>query len=263
MTNRLTQLFSKKSSDILNVYFTAGHPALDSTAAIISGLTESGVDLIEVGMPYSDPMADGETIQRSSARALANGMTLQKLFGQLQEVRQSVDTPIVLMGYLNQMMQYGVERFLSMAQESGVDGLIIPDLPMDIFQNEYAELFRKYNMCMSFLVTPQTSDERIRIADDLSSGFLYVVSQSSITGGSGDISEEQKSYFERIEGLDLKSPRLIGFGIHDRQTYETACRHAHGAIIGSAFIRAIDGCDEQSLETSITAFVSGIKNKKA
>jgi len=214
------------------------------------------VDLIELGMPYSDPLADGETIQRSSQIALQNGLSLDTLFAQVQEARQETQVPIIAMGYYNQMLQYGVERFLSSAQESGIQGLIIPDIPMDIYERDYLELFEKYNMEISFLITPLTSDERIRQADRLSSAFIYVVSQTSITGKSGDISDEQKQYFERIENMNLDSPRLIGFGIHDKTTYNVACDNSHGAIVGSAFIRALDA---DNIEGSVENFVTSIR----
>jgi len=247
---------NNKGKEILNVYCTAGYPSLDSTVTVLKSLSDQGVDLIELGMPYSDPLADGETIQRSSQIALQNGLSLDTLFAQVQEARQETQVPIIAMGYYNQMLQYGVERFLSSAQESGIQGLIIPDIPMDIYERDYLELFEKYNMEISFLITPLTSDERIRQADRLSSAFIYVVSQTSITGKSGDISDEQKQYFERIENMNLDSPRLIGFGIHDKTTYNVACDNSHGAIVGSAFIRALDA---DNIEGSVENFVTSIR----
>jgi len=254
MTIRNT--INNKGKEILNVYCTAGYPSLDSTVTVLKSLSDQGVDLIELGMPYSDPLADGETIQRSSQIALQNGLSLDTLFAQVQEARQETQVPIIAMGYYNQMLQYGVERFLSSAQESGIQGLIIPDIPMDIYERDYLELFEKYNMEISFLITPLTSDERIRQADRLSSAFIYVVSQTSITGKSGDISDEQKQYFERIENMNLDSPRLIGFGIHDKTTYNVACDNSHGAIVGSAFIRALDA---DNIEGSVENFVTSIR----
>ena len=254
MTIRNT--INNKGKEILNVYCTAGYPSLDSTVTVLKSLSDQGVDLIELGMPYSDPLADGETIQRSSQIALQNGLSLDTLFAQVQEARQETQVPIIAMGYYNQMLQYGVERFLSSAQESGIQGLIIPDIPMDIYERDYLELFEKYNMEISFLITPLTSDERIRQADRLSSAFIYVVSQTSITGKSGDISDEQKRYFERIENMNLDSPRLIGFGIHDKTTYNVACDNSHGAIVGSAFIRALDA---DNIEGSVENFVTSIR----
>ncbi len=254
MTIRKTIL--DKGSDILNVYCTAGYPKLDNTGTILKSLSSQGVDLIELGMPYSDPLADGETIQRSSQIALQNGLTLDILFGQVKEAREHTSTPIIAMGYYNQMLQYGVERFLSRSHDSGIQGLIIPDLPMDIYERDYQHLFVKYNMEISFLITPLTSDERIHQADKLSTAFIYVVSQTSITGKQGVISIAQKKYFERIESMNLVSPRLIGFGIHDRMTYNQACKYSHGAIVGSAFIRSLD---VENVEGSIETFVNGLR----
>ncbi len=257
MKNRIIDLFERKGGDVLNVYFTAGHPELDDTASIISALDSQGVDLVEIGMPYSDPMADGETIQNSSQKALTNGMTLALLMKQITTLRKSSNIPIIIMGYYNQMIQYGEERFLQEASEAGVDGLIIPDLPMDVYADQYKDLFEKYNVTMSFLITPETSDDRIRKADKLSNGFLYVVSKSSITGSSSTISDRQKAYFNHINSLDLKTPRLIGFGIHDKTTYDTACEYAQGAIIGSAFIRALEG--KGGLKEKIDKFIGGVR----
>jgi len=255
--NRLTKLFSEKESEILNIYFTAGHPRLDSTSEIIHSLTDLGVDLIELGVPYSDPMADGETIQHSSSQALKNGMTLQTIFNQVTVSRRTSQVPIILMGYYNQMMQYGIERFLQSCQKSGVDGLIIPDLPMSVYRRDYQGLFEQYDLKIAFLITPETSDERILLADELSSAFIYVVSKSSITGSAGAIDQAQKTYFKRINDLKLKAPRLIGFGIHDRETYLTACENSNGAIIGSAFIRALDKAED--LAEGITQFIGAIR----
>lgn len=255
--NRLTKLFSEKQSEILNIYFTAGHPHLDSTVDIIQNLTDLGIDLIELGVPYSDPMADGQTIQNSSSVALKNGMTLQILFNQVVESRKSSQVPIILMGYYNQMMQYGLERFLQSCKESGVDGLIIPDLPMSIYKRDYQEMFEQYDLKIAFLITPETSDERILMADDLSSAFIYVVSKSSITGSAGAIDQEQKDYFKRIVDLNLQTPRLIGFGIHDRDSYLIACANSNGAIIGSAFIRTLSKAD--IISESIAEFVGTIR----
>lgn len=255
--NRLTKLFSDKNSEILNIYFTAGHPKLNDTVEIIKSLTDQGVDLIELGVPYSDPMADGETIQNSSSIALKNGMTLKVLFDQVAQSRKDSQVPIILMGYYNQMVQYGLERFLQTCQSSGVDGLIIPDLPMSIYKRDYQQLFQQYDLKIAFLITPETSDERILLADELSSAFIYVVSKSSITGSAGAINAAQKEYFKRIDDLKLNAPRLIGFGIHDRDTYLTACANSNGAIIGSAFIRALDKAED--ISSGIKHFVGGIR----
>jgi len=256
-SNRLDELFERKKEGILNVYFTAGHPTLESTGAIIKSLEKSGVDLIELGMPYSDPMADGPTIQDSSQKALANGMSVDKLFEQVAAVRETCQVPLLMMGYLNQMIQYGKEKFLAKAEKVGIDGLIIPDLPMNLYEKHYQDLFEKYNIRKTFLITPETSEERILKVSTLSKGFIYVVSKSSITGSSAEINADQKSYFKRIIDLKLPNPRLIGFGIHDKATYNVACQNANGAIIGSAFIRVLDRADD--LDNAITTFIKSIR----
>lgn len=256
--NRLDRLFEIKSGDILNVYFTAGFPRLDSTVEIIKTLEDSGVDLVELGMPYSDPMADGPTIQQSSDVALKNGMSLELIFSQVTEARKSCSIPIILMGYYNQLLQFGMEKFLTAAHDAGVDGLIIPDLPMFLFKKKYQAQFDAHNIRMTFLITPETSDERILEAASLSKGFIYVVSKSSITGGSKHISEEQVQYFERVKNLGINNPLLIGFGIHDRSTYETACKYSNGAIIGSAFIRHLEK-SKDDLQNGITSFIQKIR----
>lgn len=254
--NRLTTLFQTKTENLLNVYFTAGYPQLDSTETIIRTLADAGADLIEVGVPYSDPMADGETIQKSSMQALKNGMTLDTLFAQLRSARQHTEVPMVLMGYFNQVMQYGPERFCKAAQDAGVDGLILPDLPVFEYEQEFKAIAERYDLQITFLITPQTSDERIRKIGALSTGFIYVVSSSSITGSSSGISDGQKDYFARIAALDLPQPKLIGFGISDAKSFRTACEYANGAIIGSAFIRALAG--QEDVVAATTAFVEGI-----
>ncbi len=242
--NRLSTLFARKQAGILNVYFTAGYPGLNDTVPVITGLAAGGADLIEIGMPYSDPMADGPTIQNSGMQALANGMTLKLLFEQIREARRQTDVPLVLMGYYNQLLQYGVERFISDAAAAGIDGLILPDLPLREYERDYRKMIEAAGLQFTFLITPQTAEERIRAIDAASDGFIYVVSSSAITGNSREISPQQIAYFERIAALNLTSPRLIGFGISDRESFETACRHAQGAIIGSAFIRSLAGATD-------------------
>jgi len=238
--NRIKALFENKKQEVLNVYFTAGFPELNDTATIIKELDQSGVDLIELGMPYSDPLADGETIQRSSSRALKNGLQLDLLFEQVTDVRKETEVPIMLMGYYNQIIQYGQDKFFQQCQSAGIDGLIIPDIPMDYYEQHVEKALKDHGLTMTFLVTPETSDDRIKQADKLSSAFLYVVAQSSITGGTSDISEAQQAYFEKLSTLDLEAPRLIGFGIHNRETFAKAAKKANGAIIGSAFIRMLE-----------------------
>jgi tryptophan synthase alpha chain len=255
--NIIRKKILEKKGDILNVYFTAGYPNLNDTPRIISLLEKEGVDLIELGMPYSDPLADGLTIQESSARALENGMSLDILFDQVSTARKTCTIPIIAMGYYNQLLQYGVERFLKKASVAGINGLIIPDIPMNVFEREYKELFSRFNISFSFLISPMTSEERIRKADELSSAFIYVVSKSSITGKQEGISSDQKAYFEKIIAMKLNSPTLIGFGIHDKKTYQSATKYSYGAIVGSAFIRAIS--QEGSLEENIAGFIKRIR----
>jgi len=256
MKNRITALFEKKEENILSIYFTAGYPELNDTLKIISQLEKSGADLVEIGMPFSDPIADGPVIQQSSEIALKNGMTIQVLFEQLKEIRKSLSIPLILMGYLNPVMQYGVEKFCIKCKEIGVDGTIIPDLPLEIYETEYKEIFEKNSLSNIFLVTPQTSDKRIRKIDSLSTGFIYMVSSSSTTGVKGAVSEEQISYFERIRSMNLRSRRLIGFGIYDKISFEKACIYANGAIIGSAFVKALEG--DGTIKTKVYSFIQKI-----
>ena len=244
MKNRITTLFERKDKNILSIYFTAGYPELNDTVAIISELGKNGADLIEIGMPFSDPVADGPVIQHSSEIALKNGMTINLLFGQLKEIRKSVSIPLILMGYLNPVMQYGIENFCKKCKEIGIDGTIIPDLPLEIYEAEYKQIFEENSLSNIFLVTPQTSDERIIKIDSLSSGFIYLVSSSSTTGIKGSMNEKQMSYFERIQKMNLRSKCLIGFGISDKASFKNASIYSNGAIIGSAFVKAIDGVGE-------------------
>jgi len=254
--SRLNKLFEEKQKDILNIYFTAGFPELQDTARIVLALDKAGVDLVEIGMPYSDPMADGETIQRSGAKALKNGMKLKILFEQLSKIRTQTNIPIILMGYFNQVMQYGERNFFQACKDVGVDGLILPDLPLEVYAREYKSLFTEYGLSSVFLLSPQSEDDRARRVDELSSGFIYVVADASITGGNKDITPEQVDYFNRIKALELKTPKLIGFGISNNKNFSSACEHAHGAIIGSAFIRALEN---DSSDEGIKNFVDAIR----
>lgn len=257
MKNRIDRLFAARQKNILNIYFTAGYPRLQDTEKIILALDKAGADLIEIGMPYSDPLADGPTIQQSGQIALKNGMTLPLLFQQLESARSKTNIPLVMMGYFNQVMQYGEQAFVDKCRETGVDGLILPDLPLFEYETYYQKLFEEADLNVSFLITPQTSEERIRKIDELSRGFIYMVSNASITGAKKNITEEQIAYFERVAAMQLKNPRLIGFGISNYQTYTTACRYANGAIIGSAFIKAL--AQEGELEEIIPEFVQKVK----
>lgn len=258
--NRINNLFETKKENILSVYFTAGFPNLNDTVEIIQLLEKNGVDLIEIGIPFSDPTADGPTIQRSSETALKNGMNLELLFNQLQNIRESVKIPLILMGYFNPVYQFGVERFCAKCAEIGIDGTILPDLPLNEFENEYKAFFAKNNLHNILLITPQTSENRIRQIDAASSGFIYMVSSSSTTGAGKKVEDFQQSYFQRIQNMDLKNPRLIGFGISDNATFTNACKYANGAIIGSAFVKSFK--PELNLEESISQFVRDIKNSK-
>ena len=239
MKNRINQLFKKKKQNILSIYFTAGFPNLDDTVEIIQQLEKNGVDLVEIGMPFSDPTADGPTIQKSSEIALKNGMNLNLLFEQLKEIRKTVSIPLILMGYINPVYQFGIEKFCKKCADVGIDGTILPDLPLNEFEAEYKPHFEKYNLHNILLITPQTSEIRIRQIDKASSGFIYMVSSASTTGAGKKVEDFHHDYFERIKNMNLKNPRLIGFGISDSKTFTNACKFANGAIIGSAFITAI------------------------
>jgi tryptophan synthase alpha chain len=251
---RLSELFQRKNQGIVNIYCTAGFPKFDSTIKVMKALQENGADIIELGMPYSDPLADGPVIQGSSTIALKNGMTIKKLFEQLQDLRKPSGQggvgdaiPVILMGYMNPVLQYGFEKFCADAAAAGIDGLILPDLPEYEFEAEYGPIIKKYGLDFIFLVTPETSGERIKKLDELSSGFLYAVSSSSTTGSDKNMTEVDK-YLQKLKGLGLRNLILVGFGIKDRATFNAACKHANGAIIGSAFIKALEGPgDEQQI----------------
>ncbi|MGM0391446.1 MAG: tryptophan synthase subunit alpha [Bacteroidota bacterium] len=241
---------------LLSIYFTAGYPNLEDTTKIIKGLETSGVDFIEIGLPFSDPLADGPTIQKSSTRALKNGMTTNKLFDQLKNIRDTVKIPLIIMGYFNPMLQFGIEKFCQKCQEAGIDGLIIPDLPVDVYNEEYKSIFETYGLLNIFLITPQTSEERIRFIDSVSSGFIYMVSSASVTGSTKGFGEETKAYFKRISGMNLKNPQIIGFGINDKESFNQATEFASGAIIGSAFVKHLT---ENGTE-KISGFVKDIRD---
>jgi tryptophan synthase alpha chain len=244
--NLIQELFQKKDKKLLSIYFTCGYPKLDDTTKVISALEESGVDFIEVGLPYSDPLADGPTIQDSSQKALENGINLDIIFEQLKTIKGTNKTPLVAMGYLNQLLKYGEDKFCEACVACGIDTVILPDLPMVEFENHYQQLFEKYGITNVFLITPHTSEDRIRKIDSYSKAFIYVVASASITGAKGEISDSQIEYFERIKGMNLQSKLVIGFGISDKATFDTACTYSNGAIVGSAFIKHIgeSGVDE-------------------
>lgn len=238
--NRINRLFSEKQSDILSIYFCAGHPALDSTADVIKALEANGVDMVEIGIPFSDPMADGPVIQDASTKALRNGMTLRRLFSQLEHIRPSVRIPLLLMGYLNPVMQYGFEDFCRSCHAAGVDGVIIPDLPFKDYMEEYRDVADRYDIKVIMLITPETSDERIRRIDDNTDGFVYMVSSASTTGAQHEFDERKQAYFRHINDMHLRNPRMIGFGISNKQTLMSATANAAGAIIGSKFVTLLD-----------------------
>ncbi len=252
--NRINKKLSEDKK-LLSIYFTAGYPSLNDTATVIKKLEDNGVDMIEIGLPFSDPLADGPTIQDSSTAALKNGMTTQKLFEQLEGIRDTVSIPLIIMGYFNPMMQYGVEAFCKKCAELGIDGLIIPDLPVAEYDEHYRATFEKYGLINVFLITPQTSEERIRFIDSVSNGFIYMVSSASVTGSTSGFGNTQESYFNRIEAMNLKNPQIVGFGINNAETFTQATTKAKGAIIGSAFIKMItkDGID------GISNFIKGIR----
>ncbi len=236
--NNLKKLFNQKNSGLLAVYFTAGYPEIDGTADTIVQLAKAGADIVEVGMPFSDPLADGPTIQQSSKKALEQGMSIGRLFGQLAGIRARTQVPLVLMGYLNPVLQFGLQRFCKQCREVGVDGLILPDMPLQWHEHNCKSLFEEYDLGSIFLVTPQTSGERIRQLDEASNGFLYAVSTSSTTGGNRGFGPEQQAYFQRLANMNLKNPVLAGFGISTHEDFSTVCRHLNGGVVGSAFIRS-------------------------
>lgn len=254
--NRIAELFIKKKKEVLNIYCTAGFPYLEATMEVVRSLQDNGVDLVEIGIPYSDPLADGPVIQQSNARALENGMTIRLLFRQLKELRPNIHIPVILMGYLNPVLQYGIREFCVAAKEAGVDGVIMPDLPMYEFEKEYKPFFADNNLAFIFLVTPETCPERIRKIDALSTGFIYAVSSSSTTGSNAD-PVKQQVYFQKLQDMQLQNPVLIGFGISNRASFLSACQFSNGAIIGSAYISALKNAHD--IENCTKEFVSNIR----
>ena len=258
MKNRINALFEAKKKDILSVFYTAGYPTLDSITEIAVSLSASGVDIIEIGIPYSDPVADGPTIQESNKVALDNGVNLKVIIEKVKKIREHVSIPIILMGYVNPVMQYGIEKFALDIAASGVDGVILPDLPMDAYLWEYKAQFDAANVRNTFLISPTTSEERIRKIDEVTDGFIYAVAASSITGAKGGFSRDQLAYFERLQSLKLKNPYLIGFGISSHETFSAACNYGAGAIVGSAFITMLK--QSVNLKDDISTFVTSLRN---
>lgn len=257
--NRINQLFSRKQKDILSIYFCAGFPTLEGTVNTIKALEKKGVNMIEIGIPFSDPMADGPVIQHAATQALKNGMTLKLLFEQLKDIRKEVSIPLVLMGYLNPIMQFGFENFCRTCQESGIDGVIIPDLPFKDYMDEFRPIAGKYDVKVIMLITPETSEERIRLIDEHTDGFIYMVSSAAITGAQKDFNAQKQAYFQHIAEMNLRNPRMIGFGISNKQTFEAASAHAAGAIIGSKFVTLLDdenGDAEKATEKLLEALKS-------
>ncbi|WP_372793176.1 tryptophan synthase subunit alpha [Lutibacter sp.] len=252
--NRINQKL-QEDKKLLSIYFTAGYPQLNDTVSIIENLEKSGVDMIEIGLPFSDPLADGPTIQASSTAALNNGMTSEMLFNQLKDIRKTVSIPLLIMGYFNPMMQYGIENFCKKCAEIGIDGLIIPDLPVKEYTEKYKAIFEKYGLINVFLITPQTSDERIRFVDEISNGFIYMVSSAAVTGSQSGFGNVQEAYFKRIALMNLKAPQIIGFGISNSETFQQATKFAKGAIIGSAFVNHLT----KNGVNSISKFIEAIR----
>lgn len=255
--SRLKTLFEKKEQGLLSVFYTAGYPALNDTVAIAKHLEKAGADIIEIGIPFSDPVADGPTIQASNKVALDNGMSVKLLLEQVKEIRKEVNMPIVLMGYLNPVLQYGIEKFCKDAVANGVDGLILPDLPLDEFKSEYKDLTSSLGLDVIFLISPTTSEDRIKTIDQLSTGFVYAVSSSSTTGAKTGFTSDQESYFQKLKAIKLQNPFLIGFGISDHATFSKACESGAGAIVGSAFINLLKESD--NFENDIHSFVKNLK----
>lgn len=255
--NRITNLFETKQNGILSVYFTAGYPQLDDTMIVLKELEKKGIDMVEVGIPFSDPMADGVVIQEAATQALRNGMSLRCLFDQLKDMRKEVQIPVILMGYLNPIMQFGFEDFCKKCVETGVDGMIIPDLPFADYMSDYKAIAESYGLKIIMLITPETSEERIRLIDEHTSGFIYMVSSAATTGAQQSFNEQKQAYFRRINGMNLRNPRLVGFGISNKATFEAAASNSSGAIIGSKFIQLLKS--EDTIVKAIDALLEGLK----
>lgn len=255
--NRIDQLFQTHKDHVLSIYFCAGTPTLEGTAEVIRTLERKGVQMIEIGIPFSDPMADGPVIQHAATQALRNGMTLRKLFGQLEQIRTDVRIPLVLMGYLNPIMQYGFENFCRQCQACGIDGVIIPDLPYKDYLESYRPIAQQYGIHVIMLITPETSEERVREIDTHTDGFIYMVSSAATTGAQQDFNEQKRAYFKKIEGMHLNNPLMVGFGISNKATFQAACEHASGAIIGSKFVTLLE--EEKDPEKAILKLKEAVK----
>lgn len=256
--NRITHLFETKKNGILSVYFTVGYPRLEDTRPVLLALQEKGIDMVEIGIPFSDPMADGPVIQEAATQSLRNGMSLQVLFDQLKDIRKEVRIPIILMGYLNPILQFGFENFCSKCAETGVDGMIIPDLPFADYLADYKETAARYDLKMIMLITPETSEERVRLIDEHTEGFIYMVSSAATTGAQQSFDEQKQAYFRRIEKMGLKNPRLVGFGISNKATFEAAAAHSSGAIIGSKFVQLLKS--EPSAGEAVDRLLDALKH---
>ena len=254
---RIKTLFDTKKKDILSVYFTSGFPNLNDAPHIIQALADGGIDMIEIGIPFSDPLADGPVIQNSSNIALKNGINQKLLFEQLKDIRKTVNIPLIFMGYINPTLQYGFENLCKKAVEIGIDGLIIPDLPFDIYVKEYKSIVDKYGLDFILLITPETPEARIREIDEMSSGFIYLVSSASTTGAQKSFNDEKQAYFKRIKNMRLKNPTLVGFGVSNKATYDAACTYSHGAIIGSAFIKSLQ--ENATIKEAVSSLIKKIK----
>ncbi|WP_462318035.1 tryptophan synthase subunit alpha [Marinilabilia sp.] len=254
---KLQALFKQKK-DLLSVYFTAGFPNIDSTLPVLKALEEGGADFVEIGMPYSDPLADGPVIQNSSTVALKNGMSLKVLFEQLKDVKKSVKIPMILMGYFNPVLKFGVEEFIEQCKEVGISGMIIPDLPYETYIEKYEKLFTENGISNIFLITPQTPDDRIKNLDKASTSFIYMVSSAAVTGARDGLSPKQVEYFERVNSMGLNTPRMVGFGISNHESYKEVCQYAHGAIVGSAFIKHLESNGDD--HEGIVGFIKKLKN---
>lgn len=251
--NRINQLFSKKQKNLLSIYFCAGAPTLEDTAKVIETLEKNGVSTIEIGIPFSDPMADGKVIQNASTQALRNGMSLKLLFEQLRDIRKKVKMPLLFMGYLNPIMRFGFENFCQKCNECGIDGVVIPDLPFKDYQEEYRPIAERYDIKMIMLITPETSEERIREIDENTDGFIYMVSSAATTGAQQDFDAQKQAYFKKIGEMQLKNPLIVGFGISNKATFEAACKHTSGAIVGSRFVTLLE--EKRDAEKAIQTLI--------